>query len=77
MPLEVEGGKRRLDPMIGRTISHYRIVGKLGGLAGKMDPITLKHYGSAEARQKAGARRSTELWTTVWSVLGREILLKP
>ncbi len=53
----------------------YKGYGALDGLAGKMDPITLKHYGSAEARTQAGAKRA-DLWTTVSSVLGREIVLK-
>lgn len=54
----------------------YKGYGSLDGLAGKMDAITLKHYGSAEARTQAGAKRQ-ELWTTVSSVLGREISMKP
>ena len=54
----------------------YKSYSALDGLAGKMDPITLKHYGSAEARTQAGAKRS-DLWTTVSSVLGREIMMKP
>jgi len=53
----------------------YKGYGALDGLAGKMDPITLKHYGSAETRTQAGAKRQ-ELWTTVSSVLGREVVLK-
>lgn len=53
----------------------YKGYGALDGLAGKMDPVTLKHYGSAEARTQAGAKRQ-DLWTTVSSVLGREIVLK-
>jgi len=54
----------------------YKGYGALDGLTGKMDSITLKHYGSAEARQKAGTRRATDLWTTVTSALAREIDLK-
>lgn len=54
----------------------YKGYGALDGLAGKMDPITLKHYGTAEARTQAGAKRS-ELWTTVTSALGREVTMKP
>lgn len=53
----------------------YKGYSALDGLTGKMDPVTLKHYGSAEARTQAGAKRQ-ELWTVVSSVLGREILLK-
>jgi hypothetical protein len=54
----------------------YKGYGALDGLAGKMDAITLKHYGSAEARTQAGAKRA-DLWTLVSSVLGREIMMKP
>ena len=54
----------------------YKAYSSLDGLAGKMDAITLKHYGSAEARTQAGAKRS-ELWTTVSSALAREISMKP
>lgn len=53
----------------------YKGYGALDGLTGKMDPITLKHYGSAETRQSAGTKR-TELWTVRASALGREITLK-
>ncbi|MDQ6893714.1 MAG: hypothetical protein M3167_13655 [Acidobacteriota bacterium] len=54
----------------------YKGYSALDGLAGKMDAITLKHYGSAEARTQAGAKRA-ELWTTVSSALAREISMKP
>lgn len=54
----------------------YKGYGALDGLAGKMDSITLKHYGSAEARTQAGTKRA-DLWTTVSSALGREIMMKP
>jgi hypothetical protein len=54
----------------------YKSYSALDGLAGKLDPITLKHFGSAEARTQAGAKRA-DLWTTVSSVLGREIMMKP
>jgi hypothetical protein len=57
------------------TATLYKGYGAIDGLAGKMDPITLKHYGNAEARTQAGAKR-VDLWTTVSSVLGREIVLK-
>lgn len=53
----------------------YKGYSALDGLTGKMDPVTLKHYGSAEARTQAGAKRQ-ELWSVVSSVLGREIVLK-
>lgn len=58
------------------TATLYKGYAALDGLAGKMDPITLKHYNTAEARTQAGARR-TELWTTVTSALAREITMKP
>jgi hypothetical protein len=54
----------------------YKGYSALDGLAGKLDPITLKHYGSAEARTQAGAKRA-DLWTTVSSALAREIQMKP
>ena len=54
----------------------YKSYGALDGLTGKMDPITLKHYGSADARTQAGAKRA-DLWTTVSSALAREIMMKP
>ena len=57
------------------TATLYKGYGALDGMAGKMDPITLKHYGTAETRTQAGAKRQ-ELWTTVSSVLVREIVLK-
>jgi hypothetical protein len=53
----------------------YKGYGALDGLQGKMDAITLKHYGSADNRQQAGDKRN-ELWTLVSSALGREIVLK-
>lgn len=57
------------------TATLYKGYGALDGLAGKMDPLTLKHYGTAEARTQAGAKRA-DLWTTVTSALAREIVLK-
>lgn len=57
------------------TATLYKGYGALDGMAGKMGPITLKHYGSAETRTQAGVNRQ-ELWTTVSSVLVREIVLK-
>jgi hypothetical protein len=53
----------------------YKGFGALDGLTGKMDPITLKHYGSADARQTATEKRG-EVWTVVSSALAREISLK-
>jgi len=53
----------------------YKNFGAVDGLVGKMDAITLKHYGSADARQQATTSR-IELWTVVSSVLGREIVMK-
>lgn len=47
----------------------------LDGLADKTDPITLKFYGSAEARTAAGIKRS-ESATTVASFLIRNVTLK-
>lgn len=58
------------------TATLYKGYGALDGLAGKMDPITLKHYNTAEARAQAATKR-TELWTTVTSALAREITMKP
>lgn len=58
------------------TATLYKGYGALDGLAGKMDPISLKHYGTAEARTQAGAKRP-DLWTTVTSALAREITMKP
>lgn len=57
------------------TATLYKGYGALDGLTGKFDPITLKHYGNAETRTQAGAKRQ-DLWTTVSSVLVREIVLK-
>jgi hypothetical protein len=57
------------------TATLYKGYSALDGLTGKMDPITLKHYGSAETRTQAGAKR-VELWTTVSSALAREVVMK-
>lgn len=54
----------------------YKGYSSLDGLGAKMDAITLKHYGSAETRTQAGAKR-VDLWTTVQSALAREITMKP
>jgi len=53
----------------------YKNFATLDDLGARTDPITLKHYGSREARQAAGAKR-TELGTTVASFLMRQIALK-
>lgn len=53
----------------------YKSFATLDDLGAKTDPITLKHYGSREARQAAAAKR-TELGTTVASHLMREVTLK-
>lgn len=58
------------------TATLYKGYGALDGLTAKMDPITLKHYNTAEARTQAGAKR-IELWTTVTSALAREVTMKP
>jgi hypothetical protein len=57
------------------TATLYKGYSALDGLTGKMDPITLKHYGSAETRTQAGAKR-VELWTTVSSALARDVVMK-
>ncbi|MEO8349191.1 MAG: hypothetical protein ABI610_09790 [Acidobacteriota bacterium] len=57
------------------TATLYKGYSALDGLTGKMDPITLKHYGSAETRTQAGTKR-IDLWTTVSSALAREIVMK-
>jgi hypothetical protein len=54
----------------------YKNFGAIDGLTAKMDPITLKHYGSAESRQQATVSR-LELWTVLSSALAREISMKP
>ena len=53
----------------------YRNWAALDGLGAKMDPITLKAYGSAEARTAAAVKR-TEFGTTVSSFLMRNVTLK-
>lgn len=54
----------------------YKNYGALDGLAEKTDPITLKFYGSREARTAAGMKR-TEAATTVSSFLIRQVDPKP
>lgn len=53
----------------------YKNWGALDGLTAQMDAVTLKHYGSAEARQKAGDAR-LDLWTVNSSTLAREVTLR-
>ena len=53
----------------------YKSWGQLDGLAVQMDPITLKHYGSADARTKANDAR-LELWTVLSSNLAREVTMR-
>lgn len=54
----------------------YQNYAALDGLAMRTDPITLKFYGSREARTAAGIRR-TENATTVSSFLIRQVDPKP
>jgi hypothetical protein len=54
----------------------YKNYGALDGLAAKTDPITLKFYGSREARTAVGMKRS-ENTTTVGSFLIRQVDPKP
>jgi hypothetical protein len=49
--------------------------GAMDGLAAKMEAITLKHYGTADARQKSGDKR-IEMSSLIRSALAREIMLK-
>ncbi len=58
---------------IGLTYKNYAA---LDGLAARTDPMTLKAYGSREARTAAGNRRS-EAATTVSSFLIRAVDPKP
>lgn len=53
----------------------YKNMAALDGLGAKTDPITLKAYGTADARREAGAKR-TEYGTTVASFLMRQVALK-
>lgn len=53
----------------------YKSFAALDGLTAKIDPITLKLYGSKEARQQAGTKR-TEVGRLISSFLMREIELK-
>ena len=53
----------------------YKNWAALDGLGARMDPITLKAYGTAEARSAAAVKR-TEFGTTVASFLMRNVTLK-
>jgi hypothetical protein len=53
----------------------YKGYGGMDGLAGKMEAITLAHYGTADARTAAGAKRD-QLREVLMSRLAREITLK-
>ena len=53
----------------------YKNWAAIDGLAAKTDPITLKAYGTAEARTAAGQKRN-EFGTVVASFLMRNIALK-
>lgn len=46
------------DWQVGTTVT-YANWGALDGIGAKTDPITLKHYGSAERRTAAGDARNT------------------
>lgn len=50
----------------------YKNFAALDDLGARTDPITLKAYGTAEARREAGVRR-TEYGTTVASFLMRQV----
>ncbi len=54
----------------------YKNWAALDGLAQKTDPITLKHYGSAQKRQQAGDARN-QVRELVSSRLTAEVTLKP
>lgn len=57
------------------TATLYKNWGALDGIQAKTEALTLKHYGTAEARQQAGAKR-IDLWTLTTSALAREVMLK-
>lgn len=56
-------------------VLEYKNWAGLDGLAARTDPITLKAYGSAEARTAAAVKR-TEYGTVVSSFLMRNVTLK-
>ena len=53
----------------------YKNWGQLDGLTAQTNALTLKHYGTAEARTKANDAR-LELWTLSSSSLAREITMR-
>jgi len=53
----------------------YKNFAAFDNLAAKTDPITLKIYGTAEARREAGVKR-TEYGSTVASFFMRQVTLK-
>jgi hypothetical protein len=53
----------------------YKNFAALDGLLAKTDPITLKFYGTADARREAGVKRA-ENGTTVASLLMRQVTPK-
>jgi hypothetical protein len=57
------------------TALQYKNWAALDGIEGKIDPISLKHYGSAEARTAAGMKR-LEFRTFTASFLIRGVTLK-
>ncbi len=57
------------------TATLFKNWAAMDGLTAKTEALTLKHYGTAEARQQAGTRR-VDLWTTTMSALAREVTLK-
>ena len=53
----------------------YKNWGALDGLTAQAEALTLKHYGTAEARQKANGAR-LDLWTVTSSNFAREVTLR-
>lgn len=53
----------------------YKNWGAMDGLTAQTEALTLKHYGTADARQKANDAR-LELWTVNSSSLAREITMR-
>jgi hypothetical protein len=53
----------------------YKNWAALDGLTAQTEALTLKHYGTAEARQKANDAR-LDLWTVNSSNLAREVTLR-
>ncbi len=57
------------------TATLYKNWGQMDGIAAQVNTLTLKHYGTAEARTKANDAR-LELWTVLSSNLAREITMR-